>query len=153
MFTFKSKELKHWGKIMYQLRGHHLFCLLGYRGMGYSKEYVENMTRLHQILRNNPKTLIQLVKGPDQLCEKYPNSGECHCQNDQIYERDSVILDKMDLKIGQILKWDDIESRIRKHVKPSDIQVVCETCSWRSYGVCEEGIREIHEGKGLREIQ
>jgi len=121
--------------------------------MGYSPDYVENMTRLHQILRNNPKTMIQLVKGPDQLCEKYPNSGEYHCQNEQIYERDAVILDKMNLKIGQILKWEDIESRIQKHVVPSDIQVVCETCSWRSYGVCEEGIREIHEGKGLREVQ
>ncbi|QCJ42533.1 DUF1284 domain-containing protein [Bacillus sp. S3] len=138
---------------MYKLRGHHLFCLLGYRGMGYSPEYVKNMTRLHQTLRNNPKTLILLVKGPDQLCEKYPNSGEYHCQDVQIYERDAVILDKMNLKIGQILKWEDIESHIRKHVIPSDIQVVCETCSWRSLGACEEGIREIHEEKGLREVK
>ena len=29
---------------MYKLRGHHLFCLLGYKGMGYSQEYVDNMT-------------------------------------------------------------------------------------------------------------
>jgi hypothetical protein len=141
------------GLIMYRLRGHHLFCLLGYRGMGYSQEYVENMTRLHQTLRNNPKTWIQLVKGPDQLCEKYPNSGEYHCQNNIIYERDAAILEKLDLKIGQILYWEDIESRIRKYVTPSDIQLVCETCSWRSYGVCEEGIQEILEGKGLREVK
>jgi uncharacterized protein len=114
---------------MYKLRGHHLFCLLGYRGMGYSQEYVENMTHMHQTLRNDPKTLIQLVKGPDHLCEKYPNSGEYHCQNDNIYERDAAILEKMELEIGQILKWEDMESRIRKHVTASDIQVVCETCS------------------------
>lgn len=138
---------------MYKLRGHHLFCLLGYRGMGYSKEYVENMTRLHLTLRNNPKTWIQLVKGPDQLCEKYPNSGEYHCQHDNIYERDAAILEKLGLKIGQILKWEDIESHIQKYVVPSDIQTVCETCSWRSYGVCEEGIQEILEGKGLREVK
>jgi uncharacterized protein len=142
----------NWGLIMYKLRGHHLFCLLGYRGMGYSQEYVENMTHMHQTLRNDPKTLIQLVKGPDHLCEKYPNSGEYHCQNDNIYERDAAILEKMELEIGQILKWEDMESRIRKHVTASDIQVVCETCSWRSYGVCEEGIQEILEGKGLREV-
>ncbi|GAA2699399.1 hypothetical protein GCM10009865_05360 [Aeromicrobium ponti] len=121
--------------------------------MGYSKEYVENMTRLHQTLRNNSKTWIQLVKGPDQLCEKYPNSGEYHCQHDNIYERDSAILEKMELKIGQILKWEDIESHIQKYVVPSDIQTVCETCSWRLYGVCEEGIQEILEGKGLREVK
>ena len=69
---------------MYNLRGHHLFCLLGYRGMGYSKEYVENMTRLHQDLRDTPKTWIQIVKGPDKLCEKYPNSAVYHCHNDNI---------------------------------------------------------------------
>ncbi|MED1204571.1 DUF1284 domain-containing protein [Heyndrickxia acidicola] len=138
---------------MYKLRGHHLFCLLGYRGMGYSKEYVENMTLLHQTLRNNPKTSIQIIKGPDQLCEKYPNSGEYHCLDRHIYERDAAILDKLGLKIGQILSWEFIESCIRKHITPSDIQLVCETCSWRSYGVCEEGIQDLHEGKGLREIK
>ncbi|MEH7155274.1 DUF1284 domain-containing protein [Neobacillus drentensis] len=138
---------------MFQLRGHHLFCLLGYRGMGYSDEYVKNMTRLHQTLRNNPKTLIQLVKGPDQLCEKYPNSGQYHCQDRNIYDRDQAILDKIGLKIGQILNWGDIESCIRKFVVPSDIQILCETCSWRSYGVCEEGIQEIHDWKGLRKVK
>lgn len=138
---------------MYKLRGHHLFCLLGYRGMGYSQEYVENMTSLHQTLIDNPKTRIQLVKGPDQLCEKYPNSGEYHCQDDNIYERDAVILEKLGLNIGQILNWEDIELLIRRYIVPSDIQSVCKTCSWRSYGVCEEGIQEILEGKGLREVK
>lgn len=138
---------------MYKLRGHHLFCLLGYRGMGYSEEYVKNMTELHQTLRKNPHTYIQLVKAPDHLCEKYPNSGKYHCQDPHIYERDEAILEKIGLQIGQILQWSDIETAIRKHAVPSDIQVVCETCSWRSYGVCEEGIQELHEGKRLREIK
>ncbi|MCM3090963.1 MULTISPECIES: DUF1284 domain-containing protein [unclassified Cytobacillus] len=138
---------------MFKLRGHHLFCLLGYRGMGYSREYAENMTRMHKTLRDNPRTWIQLVKGPDHLCEKYPNSGEYHCEHDNIYERDAVILEKLGLHIGQILYWQDIELNIRKHALPSDIQTVCETCSWRSYGVCEEGIRDILEGQGLREVK
>jgi len=138
---------------MFRLRGHHLFCLLGYRGMGYSKEYVENMTRLHQTLRDNPGTWIQIVKGPDQLCDKYPNSGEYHCLDKNIDERDAVILEKMDIKVGQFLKWKDIKSHIKRHVVPTDIHNVCETCSWRSYGVCEEGIQDIIDGKGLREVK
>ncbi|MDC3418577.1 DUF1284 domain-containing protein [Aquibacillus salsiterrae] len=138
---------------MYKLRGHHIFCLLGYRGMGYSKEYVENMTYIHQTLKNNPKTEIKLIKGPDHLCEKYPNSGDYHCENTSIYERDSTILEKLGLKIGQILTWEDIESHIRKFSAPSDINTICETCSWRSYGVCEEGMQEIIDRKGLREIK
>ncbi|GAA0345019.1 DUF1284 domain-containing protein [Bacillus carboniphilus] len=138
---------------MYKLRGHHLFCLLGYRGMGYSKEYVENMTKIHQTLRANPETLIQLVKGPDQLCEKYPNSGEYHCQDANIYIRDAAILEQLGIRIGQILSWKDIVEHIRNHVVPSDIQSVCETCSWRAYGVCEEGVQEMIDGKGLREVK
>ena len=138
---------------MVQLRGHHLFCLLGYRGMGYSKEYIENMTKLHQTLRSHPETLVELVKGPDQLCEKYPNSGEYHCKNQNIYVRDAVILEKMGLKIGEKLMWQEIESRVKKFVVPSDIQTVCETCNWKSYGVCEEGIQHILEGKGLWEVK
>lgn len=138
---------------MYKLRGHHLFCLLGYRGMGYSKEYVENMTRMHQSFQNNPKTLIELIEGPDQLCEKYPNSGKYHCKDLSIYERDAAILEKLGLRIGQILSWESIEAQIRENVVPSDLQVVCETCSWRSYGVCEEGIQDMVDGKGLREVK
>ena len=138
---------------MYKLRGHHLFCLLGYQGMGYSQEYVENMTKLHQSLRDEPETWVQLIEGPDQLCEKYPNSGEYHCQDRHIDNRDRVILEKLGLKVGQILKWKDIEDSIRKNVVPSDIEVVCETCSWRSFGVCEEGVQNILQGLGLRKVQ
>lgn len=138
---------------MYKLRGHHIFCLLGYRGMGYSQEYIENMTRVHQTLRSNKNTRIQFVNGPDQLCEKYPNTGKYHCEDHTIYERDSAILNKLGFKIGQILNWADIESSIRKHATPSDIQTLCATCSWRSYGVCEEGVQEILEGRGLREVK
>lgn len=120
--------------------------------MGYSLEYVENMTRIHQRLRNNPMTKIQIVKGPDHLCDKYPNTGKYHCENSTIYDRDAEILKKLNLEIGQILTWEEIESHILKHITPSHIQIVCENCSWRSYGVCEEGIQDIHLGKGLKEI-
>ncbi|WP_042357436.1 DUF1284 domain-containing protein [Bacillus rubiinfantis] len=137
---------------MFKLRGHHLFCLLGYRGMGYSEEYVKNMTFLHQTLRSNPKTLIQIVNGPDQLCEKFPNSGVYHCQDENIYKQDAAILKKMGLEIGEILMWEEIEERVREFIVPNDIQNICSTCSWRTYGVCEEGVREIHAGKGLRKI-
>ncbi|WP_078434754.1 DUF1284 domain-containing protein [Metabacillus halosaccharovorans] len=138
---------------MYKLRGHHIFCLLGYRGMGYSKDYIENMTRLHQTLREMPKTSVQLISGPDHLCDKYPNNGKYHCQDDHIYERDAVILEKLGLQIGQILKWEEIEAIINKRIIPSDIQTVCKSCYWRTYGVCEEGVQDILNGKGLRKVK
>lgn len=138
---------------MYQLRGHHLFCLLGYRGMGYSKEYVENMTKLHQTLRKHPETRIQLIEGPDQLCEKYPDNSEYHCEDQKIYRRDAMILEKLGFNIREIYTWAEIEETIRKHVVPTDIVHICSSCSWRSYGVCEEGVQNLLDGKGLTEVK
>ncbi|EOR23039.1 DUF1284 domain-containing protein [Niallia alba] len=138
---------------MYKLRGHHLLCLLGYRGMGYSAEYIENMTHLHHTLRMEPNTIIHLVDEPDYLCEKYPNSGKYHCHDTHIYKRDALIMEKLALQVGQKVKWKDIEERVCQHIIPSDLAEICETCSWRSYGVCEIGIKDIHLGKGLREVK
>ncbi|MFD2638081.1 DUF1284 domain-containing protein [Piscibacillus salipiscarius] len=138
---------------MYLLRGHHLFCLLGYRGMGYSKEYVENMTQLHQQLRQEPKTLVKFVKGPDCLCEKYPNSGDYHCEDQHIYDRDATILEKLGFEVGQVVPWTEVENQIKENVVPSDLSSICDTCSWRTYGVCEEGVQDIIDGNGLRKVE
>ena len=63
--------------------------------MGYSEEYVENMTRVHRQLRARPTTLVRLVKGIDHLCEKYPNSGEYHCLSEEIFNQDAYIAEKL----------------------------------------------------------
>lgn len=133
----------------YRLRGHHLFCLLGYRGMGYSEEYVENMTRVHQHLREQPEAWILIVHGPDDLCAKFPEQQVCHCEDPHIFERDADILLTVGLDVGQRIRWSEVEQRIRDRVVPEDIARVCSTCSWRGYGVCEEGVRRIHRGEGL----
>lgn len=138
---------------MFRLRGHHLLCLLGYRGMGYSREYVENMTKLHQTLRNEPDSLLLIVNGPDVLCEKFPESGPYHCQDDHISVRDNLVLSRLSLQVGQSISWRELEERIRRSMIPNDISSLCSTCTWRSYGVCEEGISEIQSGLGLRLIR
>lgn len=137
---------------MIKLRGHHIFCLLGYRGMGYSAEYTENMTKIHDVLRKRPDTLIQITKGPDYLCAKFPKGQPYHCKDKGIYVRDAEILRKLALKVSDVLPWREVERRIRLHVVPDDIVVVCETCSWRSYGFCQEGVEDIVETRGLREV-
>lgn len=136
---------------MIQLRGHHLFCLVGFRGMGYSEEYAKNMTKVHQQIRKNPNTIIQIINGPDCLCAKFPESGQYHCENQNIYYRDQNILQLLKLKVGQLVTWKEIENRIKQFAPPSIIHTICETCSWKDYGVCEEGLKNIREGKGLVE--
>ncbi len=134
---------------MIKLRGHHLFCLLGYRGVGYSEEYAATMSAVHEALRNKPDTLIQVVKGPDHLCAKFPDDQPYHCEETGIYVRDKEILKRLGLTYSDVLPWREVERRIRLQVKPDDIAVICETCSWLEYGVCEEGVQRTIEAKGL----
>lgn len=138
---------------MFKLRGHHLFCLIGFRGMGYSEEFAENMKRIHTELRKNPKTLIEIIDGVDQICEKYPDCKDYHCLDKNIFERDKKVLEKLGLIVGQVITWEEVESRIRKYVTPEDIDVLCYTCSWRSYGLCKGGIQRILNGAGLWKVK
>lgn len=138
---------------MIKLRGHHIFCLLGYRGMGYSEEYAKNMTKIHTTLRERPDTLVQIIKGPDHLCAKFPDDQPYHCEDHGIYLRDADILKRLGLKFGDVLPWREAERRIRLHVVPSDIAVTCKTCSWRSYGYCEQGVQRAIDGAGLSKVE
>ncbi len=77
-----------------RLRGHHLLCLLGYRGMGYSEQFTANMTEVYNTLRQNPDTYIKLVEGPDEICSHYPKDKSGHCEEDTVNTRDLAILKK-----------------------------------------------------------
>ncbi len=138
---------------MFRLRGHHLLCLLGYCGMGYSEEFTHNMTFIHQTLRVSPQTEILIVMGPDDLCDKYPSTQISHCQDANIHARDVAVLTELHLQVGEQLPWLEIHKRITISKQTLDIGVLCSTCSWRSEGVCEKSIVEVNPSKGLRIIE
>lgn len=138
---------------MIRLRGHHLLCLLGYRGMGYSPAYVENMTKVQRQLRTNELTRVQIVAGPDDLCEKFPSDEQhCHCLDANVHQRDMNILQTLQIEIGEERTWQDIEDNIRQRIVPDDVATFCHTCPWLSYGVCRDGIERIHNGLGLFDV-
>ncbi|RAP78036.1 DUF1284 domain-containing protein [Paenibacillus montanisoli] len=132
-----------------RLRGHHLLCLLGYRGMGYSAGFTANMTRVYNELRERPETPIEIVKGPDALCACFPADVEPHCRNDSVAKHDERILQKLGYGYGMVLPWSEVIARVRDNVVPEDINTLCYTCQWRSYGVCEAGVRLIKQGERL----
>ncbi|MBX6352957.1 MAG: DUF1284 domain-containing protein [Thermoflavifilum sp.] len=134
---------------MIRLRGHHLLCLLGYRGMGYSEAYAENMTRVHDQLRRRPETMVMLTAGPDDLCAHFPPDQPYHCQDANVHERDAAVLRRLGLRVGGVVAWGEIERRLAAQFVPEDIPRLCCTCPWLAYGVCEDGVRRIRAGEGL----
>lgn len=137
---------------MFRLRGHHLLCLLGYHGMGYSREYIANMTSMHDTLRTAPDTEIQIVADPDDLCVKFPETQPCHCHDENIHQRDNAMLEQLGITVGQTITWREIEDRIKTTFEPDDIDTLCSTCSWRLFRVCHEGVSQMKAGKGLSPV-
>jgi len=131
-----------------RLRGHHLLCLLGYRGMGYSPQFCDNMTDIYEQLREKPGTEIDIVLGPDDICRAYPDDGTSHCEGG-VSELDAAVLGRLGFAAGDRIAWRDALAAVACRLKPDDIGRLCTTCPWEPYGVCSEGVRLVTEGSGL----
>ncbi|SFF20929.1 hypothetical protein SAMN05216378_5472 [Paenibacillus catalpae] len=134
------------------LRGHHLFCLLGYRGKGYSEGFCTNMTSIYETLRLKPQTIIEIMEGPDRICAAFPADQPCHCHNPSVYRKDKEILGELGLAVGNRLSWEELCSLVAEEIQPSDIHRLCYDCPWEPYGLCQEGVAHIRQAKALRAL-
>lgn len=135
-----------------RLRGHHLFCLMGYRGKGYSDGFCANMTSVYETLRSRPDTTIELIEGPDDICAAFPSDQPSHCQNRSVYQKDHAIIRKLGLETGSRFSWETVCSRAAAFAKPEDVRTLCRDCRWQPLGLCEEGVGHIVQAGSLRRL-
>nr|WP_100402967.1 DUF1284 domain-containing protein [Bacillus sp. FJAT-42315] len=137
--------------MMKQMRGHHLLCVHGFRGMGYSKEFIETMTEIVDDIRDEQKDfMIRVVVGFDEACFSCPNKGDTICEASPTSQQHVTTLDKnviRHLGLGKngVYRKSDIMRRTAERVDPEDLDFLCEGCSWLSAGVCKEGVRQLKE--------
>jgi len=135
-----------------RLRGHHLLCLLGYRGKGYSDAFCANMTAVYETLRNEPDHLVELIEGPDDLCRAFPADQPPHCDNRSVFDKDRAVLAKLGLAVGDRRRWSALCARVAEAVEPGDISVLCANCRWEPLGLCSEGVGHIRREPRLRPL-
>src|SRR5512145_3084231 len=132
-----------------RLRAHTLLCLQGFRGMGYSSGFVENMTAIHRILSDHPETLIEVLDAPDAVCGACPYRQPSGCtlngdrSEEEMKDQDHAVLQMLGLQVGSRLRWQDVLDRIRASVCGDDLPTVCGTCRWLPLGFCGEGITRL----------
>ena len=114
------------------LRGHHLLCLKGFQGYGYSEDFTKNMTEVNR-KRKSENTAITLTNSPDDICKACPNLKDNLCenqkQNDTIVHMDEEVLKKLDTKneYNAIELFDKIDSIFNTQESVSGI---CFNCMW-----------------------
>ena len=135
-----------------KLRAHHLICLLGFRGLGYSPEFVENMAGIADQLRSSPQMLIEIVCQPDDICSSCPFLGDRGCQDKgpnsekRRRGRDRAVIHRLNTKAGDKLSWLEIKKRIRPSISPRDLDEICQDCEWLPLGYCAQGLKELTTG-------
>ncbi|MBI4308042.1 MAG: DUF1284 domain-containing protein [Chloroflexi bacterium] len=135
-----------------RLRGHHLLCVLGFRGKGYSAAFVENMARVVGHIRLEKDTPVRVLLKPDDICHPCPFRLDDRCRRkpdaeERVQVHDADVMARLGVLGGAMLPWSEIEARIAKHIAPEDLHQICRTCSWLSLGYCTEGVSELKSGK------
>ena len=93
-------------KTSFKIRAHHLLCIQGFQGLGYSAGFVENLQKIINHIQEYPKqTELILTDDLDDICQACPHSGTAECEKDpqadaQIKAMDRAVLKKLDLDTG-----------------------------------------------------
>ena len=120
-----------------RLRGHHLLCLLTYKGLGYSPEFVAGMTAT--AARLVAGATAEIVEGPDDICEPLCRAEEHpHCHEATVPERDrralSLVSDLLgrSLNSGDRLAFDEeLRARLRSAYRDGAFETACALCEWQ----------------------
>ncbi|WP_018921582.1 DUF1284 domain-containing protein [Salsuginibacillus kocurii] len=135
----------------YIIRGHHLLCIQGFEGMGYSPAFIQRMKELTTAIRESTKECdIQVVKDFDEACWACPHNDGDLCSSSvaadaKVKGLDERVLEHLHLKAGEVYKKEELLDRIAHSVAPDDLEHLCQGCSWLSYGVCKAGISRLQK--------
>ena len=116
---------------MLLLRAHHLLCIQGFQGYGYSESFTKNMDEISKLLKDENVT-VKLCDYPDDICKECPNLNDGVCINSEnnklIVDMDNEVLEK----IGFINVADSNELFINLNniLSKEDIMSICGDCRW-----------------------
>jgi uncharacterized protein len=130
------------------IRPHHLLCMLGFRGLGYSAEFAANMRRVVEDLRLDRDLRLTIAVGCDVICAACPHCREARCSRAVDSAAKSATLDlkvlaKLALEPGARISFGDALRRIEQRVTADDMREFCSDCEWWGLGYCLAGLKEL----------
>lgn len=119
-----------------KIRAHHLLCIQGFQGYGYSEEFTENMSKVIQNLKSFPDHKIQITTCCDVLCACCPHNIANKCaessnSNEKMIEMDIKVLKTIGLQANTIIEAHDAFQLVNKYFKSSHIIEICGNCKWK----------------------
>lgn len=120
-----------------RIRGHHLLCLPRFRGLGYSKEFADNMTHIAKSLSDEPWQIVKLLAEPDDICRLCPHleaAGGCALEEQvPVRERDKIVLEKLDVQPGERLSYQELAVKLAAAAYSALLEEACAGCHWQNF--------------------
>lgn len=116
-----------------KLRGHHLLCLKGFQGYGYSDYFIENMEEVN-FKRKLKFTKVTLSCEPDDLCYYCPNLRKGLCQNEEHDQSIRKMDEEVLKKIEPAEEYNSVElfKKITKIFNTKEsVSKICFNCLWK----------------------
>lgn len=131
-----------------KIRPHHLLCMLGFRGLGYSGEFISNMAKLVGKLRSDSTFPIILVVGCDAICVSCPHNKEGKCLKRADSELkakalDLELLQRIMFKTGIQMPIDEALRMVKERITSEDMVELCRDCEWWELGYCVDGLERL----------
>jgi uncharacterized protein len=133
-------------------RPHHFLCTLGFIGMGYSPEFIQNFEKIVSILKkpDGDDTEIKVIFTADSICIPCPNKRDDGCKSQaRINRLDKAHATALQIKDGDTLTWSEAKKRIAKNISLDEFNKICAPCPWKQHGVCEKALENNSHSKKI----
>ncbi len=139
------------------LRAHHLLCLQGFVGEGYSREFIKNM---YEVLERLKEEKVKIVVGKvDDICSKCPNNVEEKCN---LFQNSEEVISLMDKKVGEILElnlnnlyiFDNLIKIINENINTKlKAFSICGNCRWQNVCIWYKGLIDMTREEAIKLIK
>ncbi len=133
------------------LRPHHLLCVQGFRGLGYSPQFVATMQRVVHTLQDNA-VLVGVEVRADVICQSCPYLTDSHiCSRGTPADRDQAVLSVLKVRPEVEKPWGEWLNLIAICLNPECFRTLCSDCEWYQLGYCMEEIKRLQQNSIARE--
>lgn len=131
----KSQKDGEYSNII-KIRAHHLLCIQGFQGYGYSRDFKMNMAKVIRNLKSEEQ-FLEIVAECDVICSHCPHKKDGLCRktpesNEMIKKMDLNVLKKLGLKEGTRSKAKNVFSLLDRKIKATDVCEICGDCFWKN---------------------
>jgi hypothetical protein len=148
-----AKEAKIGDYKWIPLRAHHLLCLLGFQGIGYTAGFIKNFEKVKRLIEQKPDITIEVVDDCDVICLACPNAQGADCfkgglkYDRTVKEMDRRVMERLDIRPGDKFKAEELFELIKEKIDPEDINDICRGCEFSSLGFCKRGLKNLKSKK------